>query len=142
MRTRHVVLACVSISMSACGTDDPNTFHEGCDHVDAVQVSAGLTPTIDWSPNCAVNKITVVQALTPEDPGGDPIPVGQVMWEVHASQLAGNIIEASVRYGEAPDGTTQDVAPLPLTAGQPYVATVSAVSLNGPSTGNRRFFTP
>lgn len=142
MRTGHVVLSCVSIWMSACGTDDPNSFHAGCDHIDAVQVSAGLTPTIAWSPNCTVNKIAVFQALTPEDPGGDPLPVGQAMWEVHASQIAGNTIEPSVRYGEVPDGTTQGVALLPLTAGQPYVAFVSTVALNGPSTGNRRFFTP
>jgi hypothetical protein len=88
-------------------------------------VSAGLTPTIAWSPSCAVNRIAVFQALTPEDPAGDPLTVGQAMWEVHASQIAGNTIEPSVRYGQVPGGTTQGAALLPLSAGQPYVVFVS-----------------
>ena len=110
--------------------------------VNGVQVSAGLTPTIGWTPDCSVNKISVFQALTAQDPGGDPIFVGPEMWEVHASQIAGNTIDPSVRYGQVPSGTTEGSPALPLIAGQPYVVFVSVLALNGPSTGTRLFFTP
>jgi hypothetical protein len=127
--------------LAGCGMSDPNAFHAGCDHFDGVQVSAGLTPTIGWTPNCAVNKIAVFHALTAQDPGGDPLVVGEEMWEVHSSQIAGNTIEPTARYGRVPAGTTEGAPVLALTAGQPYVVFVSVLALNGPSTGTRRFFT-
>lgn len=145
MRLPHAALFSATISpilMLGCGTSDPNAFHAGCDHFNGVQVSAGLTPSIGWTPDCAAHQIAVFVALTPEDPGGDPISVGAEMWEVNSSQIVGNTIEPSVRYGQVPSGTMQGASPQPLVAGQPYVVVVSTLALNGPSVGARRFFTP
>ncbi|HYC33736.1 MAG TPA: hypothetical protein VEB59_15715 [Gemmatimonadales bacterium] len=139
---RTIAFAWSTILVIACGTNDPNKFHDGCDHISSLEVTAGPTPDIDWSPDCAVNTITVHQALTPEDPGSDPLPVGQTMWEIHATEVAGNTIEPSVRYGEVPPGIIEGSPPLPLTVGQTYIVSVGTVSLSGPGVGRRLFFTP
>ena len=131
--------------MAGCGTSDPNTFHVGCDHFNSVQVGAGLTPTIGWTPDCAVNSIVVVEALTSEDPGGNPLFTGPQMWEARASQIAGNTIEPSIQYGQGPSGALQGSPPLPLVVGQPYVVFISTIAANGSGSASgsvRRFFTP
>lgn len=142
MRLPRIAVLCATLFAVGCGTSDPNAFHAGCDRIDALQVGAGLTPTIGWSPDCAVHRLAVFQALTAEDPGSDPLTVGATMWEVSSSQIAGNTIDPVVRYGQVPSGTTQRAPLVPLTAGQPYVVFVSTLALDGPSTGSRRFFIP
>lgn len=110
--------------LSACGTDPEVT----CTSIEAVQVTAGLTPTITWSPSCGVNRVVVHVALPATKPPanpGDGVIVGSLMWEVHASAADANTLSPPVRYGQIPPGAVLAGGPEALVSSTEYVIIVS-----------------
>ena len=133
--------ACVLLG--ACGTD-PNVFHVGCEHISDIDVGAGLTPSIGWSPGCRIASLTVYEAvpIPPAQPGEDPVPPlpgdqtpgyynGSQLWWITSPEVAGNLIEPSVRYGHVP-GDAEELQPAaPLVAGKHYIVELVARPIDG-----------
>ena len=131
MRAWVVNLGAV-VLLAACGTD-PNVFHVGCDHISGIDVGGGLTPSIDWSPDCRVASLAVYEAVPvpPPQPGEDPVPTlpggipgysrGNQLWWITSPEVAGNLIEGSVRYGQVPGNADEQQPPAPLVAGHSYI---------------------
>lgn len=97
-------------------------------------VSAGLTPTFDWSPPCRVSLLRVREADT-------DAPV----WSVFADPLDGRGIAPAVTYGSVPAGVFQpNPEPAPaLATGTSYVLILTVIALPvGELEVGRRGFTP
>jgi hypothetical protein len=129
-----------ALLLTGCGTD-PNTFHVGCDQIEAVQISGGLTPAFDWTPDCRVASIGVYEGI-PAVPGDDPTPPlpgeapsgatrGELMWQVNAPASAGNLLSPTVHYGSAPGGAVEQAPATPLTTGQLYLFVLSVERSDG-----------
>lgn len=127
------ITALAFLLLAACGTD-PNVFHAGCDHISSIDVGDGLTPSIGWSPDCRVSSLAVYEALPipPPQPGEDPVPTlpgdqtpgysgGSQQWRITSPEVAGNLIEPSVRYGQVPGNADEQQAAVPLMAGKHYI---------------------
>jgi hypothetical protein len=139
MRTGHTAAIACCLLLGGCGTD-PNAFHLGCQHISSMQVGPGLTPLIDWSPNCGVAGLTVYAAQDPV-PGQDPSPTfpgtnltpGPIVWALYNPDSTGNILEPSVRYGKVPAGIVAWVPAEPLVSGRDYLVSVGAQRIDGGS---------
>jgi hypothetical protein len=94
-----------------------------------VRVSAGLTPTFDWTPACRVDMIEVRSA------GNVP------MWTVMAGLAPGGAIGPGVRYGSVPAGTLEIEPASALEA--TYVLTLRVFGFpTGPERAFPQEFTP
>jgi hypothetical protein len=71
----------------------------------AVSVSAGVTPSVNWSPACRVSFLDVVS-------------FGVSQWRVTSDSA--NLITPPVQYGVVPSGARQIAAPVILQAGFNY----------------------
>jgi hypothetical protein len=124
MAALRATMLTANLLVAACGTD-PDV---ACTAIEQVAVTEGLTPIISWSPNCAVNGITVHVALPatkpPTDPGNGVI-VGTLMWEVQASVADANTLRPPLRYGQVPPGAIGSARVEPLISGTEYVILVS-----------------
>ena len=105
-----------------------------------------------WDPDCPVAWLRVYEAI-PRVPGEDPVPplpgehpdylAGQVWWAIATPADLGNRLEPSIRYGELPSNTVEQVPALPLQAGQPYLVRVTVISPDGfEAAGMWGVFTP
>jgi hypothetical protein len=83
-----------------------------------VSVSAGITPRIDWSPQCGITHLVVVSV------GSDGQPEFLV-WSFSASELAP--VGPSVRYGVLPDGAILEGPTRPLVSGATYRVTLEMI---------------
>ena len=77
-----------------------------------VQVGAGATPVISWTPRCAVHRISVFQ----------PLDMPREAWRVRSATG----IAPGVRYGAEIRGATTTIGPVVLTRGVEAVAEVLA----------------
>jgi len=118
------------VTLAACGDDDdpvaPNA-PAACTGNVTVTVSAGLTPTFSWTPECSVVALIVEQ-------GADD------QWNVIAGADPG--FGPSVVYGARPTGSAQVGAMTPLRAGVNYTVTLFRGPLASPVANATKFFTP
>jgi hypothetical protein len=118
------------------GCDDDPTTPGGlavCRTPVTITVSAGLTPTFNWTPACRVEALTVRHAAN-----------GATMWSLFAT-LDNRGIPPGVRYATVPVGAFElgADAPPPLEAGATYVVTLTVFGFpTGPEQEFRQEFTP
>jgi hypothetical protein len=122
------LLLCSCLGFLGCG-GDPNAPNAGCDDQVSLQVSAGLTPTFRWSPNCAVYNLVVLAGEGP--PSFEQV---SAMWAVEAPPdrygLPNNRLHSGIVYGEPPPEARQSGALVPLIAGRPYFVYLNVYTLN------------
>jgi hypothetical protein len=124
MAALRATMLTASLLVTACGTD-PDV---ACTAIEQVEVTDGLTPTISWSPNCAVNRVAVYVALPATEPPTDPgngVIVGSLMWEVEASVADANTLRPPLRYGKVPPEAIGSDGAETLVSGTEYVILVS-----------------
>lgn len=97
------VLAFIPLGASAC-SGSALGFDRGCPDEVMLNVSAGTRPTFSWSPACKVVELQVYRE-------------GDVLWTVHAFDSS---FGPPVRYGDAPEGATEQVGPEPLQSNRTY----------------------
>jgi hypothetical protein len=120
---RSFFCAAMSLLALGCGSE-PNGFERGCETAVSFQVGAGLTPQIDWSPDCKLGVLRISG-------------VNGIMWQLRARDQMGpdNLIAPALRYGEPPASTTVEAGPLPLVTGEQYGIQAWVVDLNGQAIG-------
>ena len=134
---RHWTLLRSAVFAALIGCDDEPTAPRAlpaCSTPVTPTVSAGLTPTFDWSPACRVSLLRVREADT-------DAPV----WSVFADPPDGRGIAPAVTYGSAPAGAFQpNREPAPaLATGTSYVLILTVIALPvGEFEVGRREFTP
>ena len=105
MGPRSLILVVVCGVALACGTN-PDVFHIGCRDMDVtLQVGSGLTPEIDWSPDCEVGVVTVLQYAA-ADTAAEGTAL-DVAWQIHSpgnDEGPNNLLSPSVRYGRVSGG--------------------------------------
>src|SRR3954469_21871354 len=111
---RSLILSCSLAALvlaSACGEDDMVTAvaPAACNGVITLHVSAGLTPTFSWTPQCGANFIEVQGPVTPAT-GGFPTVMGPM--SVPENWRFGSPIV----YGSKPPAAFVNNPPLPLQA--------------------------
>ena len=114
---RRVLRPLAFVLLAGCGDDEPAAPPPLCtvDNV-TVQVGAGATPVISWTPRCSVHRISVFQ----------PVDVPREAWRVRSTTG----IAPGVRYGAEVRGATTTIGPVVLTPGVEAVAEV-LVERNG-----------
>lgn len=122
---RTCVALFVVTSLSACGGDGaaPPT---ACDGPVTLSATGGTIPTVRWSPACLAGRLVV-----------NPLPPSQGFgwhWAVTADS---RLIAPGVRFGDAPEGTTEDHPAWPLEPDEPY--TVLLFDAEGAEIGRREF---
>jgi hypothetical protein len=98
-----VVLAFLPLVASAC-SGSALGLDRGCPDNVALNISAGMQPTFSWSPACKVVELQVYRE-------------GNVVWTVHAFDGS---FGPPVRYGDAPEGATEQIGPEPLQSNRTY----------------------
>jgi hypothetical protein len=115
-RSSRICLQLVALAFVLAGCDDSTAPNQPeCTGPVDIQVSAGTTPRITWTPACRLFVLGV------EGDDGD-------VWVIVSE--GGNRIASGVRYGVVPAGATSDEAAIPLVAGQTY--TIFAARHTGP----------
>ena len=108
---------------TACTTAPTPT----CTALTAIHVSAGTSPTVTWSPDCAIGSIQVAKQF-----GGD------VMWHAfgarNAQDIPSNTLRSGIRYGTLPAGATQLGPAQALSVDTSYSVLVEAYDPQGPVT--------
>lgn len=142
MRALGALIAVTSATLAACGTD-PSIFHVGCSQIDAVEISAGLSPTFTWSPACAVATVAVYEKFVSEDPLPVPVP-GALIWKITTDPASGgNLVEPGVQYGVAPTHSVELTAAAPLVPGRGYLLFLGVQRAQSPMPeGGYTAFTP
>jgi hypothetical protein len=135
MPRRYMALGSVIAAAFVACKDEP-TAARGlplCTAPVAVTVSAGLTPTLNWSPACRVSTLRVRHAAD-----GSPV------WSLFADPLDERAIAPGVRYGDVPPGVFGPLQPAPpLEAGTSYVLILTAIAIPiGELEVGREEFTP
>jgi hypothetical protein len=105
---RSLVVAALLLSCSGGMQEVPLEDCPG-DQVD-VTVSAGLSPTISWTPACGIGSLDLF-----------PTAGGSSLWVLYTGdQALQNPCHSGIRYGQAPAGALEVTGPVPLTAGTQY----------------------
>ena len=113
-------LACFLIlTVPACG--DPSGANAGCDDQVTLRVVTGPEPIFNWTPNCKVYNLSVLEGVGPHT-FGQYTPAWQIESQPAGNNLPTNRLHSSIRYGQVPIEGRQTVAPIALVAGQPYTA--------------------
>ena len=135
MPRRYMAIGSVIVAAFVGCEDEPTAARalSLCTAPVAVTVSAGLTPTFDWSPACRVTLLQVRREA-------DDAPV----WSLFADPLDERAIAPGVRYGEAPPGIFVPPQPAPpLESGTSYVLILTAIAISiGEREVAREEFTP
>jgi hypothetical protein len=84
---------------------------EGCNTPIAINVSAGLNPRIDWTPQCGITHLVVTAV------GSEGLP-GVLAWSFSAPERAP--VRPSIPYGELPSGAILEGPTRPLVSGTTY----------------------
>ena len=111
MRPRSLILVMGCEVALGCGTD-PDVFHSGCRNTDVtLQVGSGLTPEIDWSLDCEVGVVTVLQYAAADSAAeGTALDVA---WQIHSpgnDEGPNNLLTPSVRYGRVSGGALSGIS--------------------------------
>lgn len=118
-------LAFPFVLMFAC-TDSTGPYTSGCRETTVeIAISAGLTPTFEWTPDCRVYSLLVTRPY--EDPEY-PAEYGESMWQTFTFNR--NEISAPVVYGvHSHDGEILDSKEpaIPLESGVTYAVTLFVV---------------
>ena len=127
----------VGLILSVLGCGDPaGPDQEACTDQTgtvSVTVTAGLTPSFNWSPACKVAVLLIEEDAS--DMWG--ISSDEATW---ANPAAANVIGPPIAYGSSHSGTTASQAPLPLVSGHTYeVVLWRAVSPSSSPPCMRRF---
>ena len=129
---RHARLPLLALAaLTVTGCDDDTIAVEtvqACDGPVTVQVSAGRTPTITWTPACSVQQLVVFQ----------PLSEAGEKWRI-ASQAG---INPGVRYGVVPRGASQPTAPIALVSGQEAAVELIRLGTEQPAVIGGASFTP
>jgi hypothetical protein len=120
---KRSILFALALSLG-CATD-PDVFHVGCTRFDELKVSAGLQPTISWSPGCEVGGVAVSEAgqALPGEPGPNGTPRDR-MWSVSSVSNAegpNNLLTSGIYFGVVPKYGQETFAVRPLVAGTEYI---------------------
>ena len=111
----RVFVGMLVCSTVACGKSTaPLMTLRPCEGPLTVAVSAGMHPSITWTPQCAVNRIVV-------DDVNLVLDRFATNWGV---VLSTGQFGPPVEYGIAPEGASTVVSPFPLETGKTYRVTV------------------
>jgi hypothetical protein len=136
-----LLLVCLSLVLSSCGTD-PNAANAGCDDTVLVGVTAGVTPDFQWWPGCEVNNLVVLEGVGPHT-FGQYSATWAIESQPDAQGVPNNRLQSGIQYGETPPSGRQVVAPAPLVQGQPYTVYLNVYTLDQRVvTRGRATFTP
>ena len=117
-RSRSIKLVAALLPLFvACGdATGPKDDVEPCtDETGSVEVTvtAGMTPTFDWNPQCAVAMLLIEEDA--HDMWG--VTTDDTLWD---DPETANLITPPVTYGTAPSGTETFQEPTPLATGHTY----------------------
>lgn len=113
-------LALAGILAVGCSSSGPNDGR--CEEALSFQISAGLTPTFGWAPDCTVAQVRVIRLADQQAPEAE-------VWSVLAAE---NVVAGPVSYGAPPAGTTETTPDVPLVAGKTYRL---VLAVRNPDTG-------
>jgi hypothetical protein len=97
-----------------------------CETTVAVSVSGGITPRVDWTPQCGITHLVVVSL-------GSDGQTGILMWSFSAPEVVP--VGPSVHYGVLPTGAILEGPTRPLISGNLYRLTLEMISGTGVITG-------
>jgi hypothetical protein len=131
---RLIASAGITIIVGCHGFGDlpSSTSKIGCRDNVTVTVSSGITPTIDWTPSCPVNRVTV------DVVNGAPGSIATV-WDISSSS---GVFGPPLTYGVAPAEADGQDAPVALVPGRTYQVIVYYVGAEISYGGGQATFTP
>ena len=118
-RTRSFLAAGVAVLTLACADSTPTAPLGQCDSNVTLTVTASLTPTLNWTPACAVSHVAIYP-LSGLQPSISP----NALWTVATFER--NIIYPPIQYGVDPfsgregDTLVPPAPPKPLVPGRKY----------------------
>ena len=122
---RGAVIVVLLMGGVACG-DDSVAPLAACDGPVTLQATSGTIPILRWSPACLAGRLLV-----------EPLPPSQGFgwhWNLAADE---QLIAPGVRYGVAPEGTSEEHPAWPLEPEQSY--TVVLLDAEGTEIGRGEF---
>ena len=115
---RYLVLGFALCTLTRC-TNSTGPKLSPCSGTVTVTVTASLSPTVSWTPNCLIDQLVIEESLPPSVGGLHSV------WVITA-RTPGRGAAAPVRYGRVPASMEELVAAEPLVMGRSYRIRVAA----------------